>query len=105
ASSGGLGWYLGKYLAKRQDQRMARGYRRWTRARAFASSILMRWRDPAVVPSTSAPQNVRLLGWRHPFLPVMVANRVWPAAPCHLGRRPTAATSTVTLTCRATCRW
>jgi len=85
ASPAGMGWYLGKYLAKRQDQRMARGYRRWTRARAFATALRMRWVDPnGVVQVLNVAQRVakiKLKGWRHPVLPGIYRTRVWIAAP------------------------
>lgn len=63
------GWYVGKYLAKEHTNTFARGYRRWSRSRAFAPEVRMTppprdpaddggWYDPA------AP--LRLGGWVHP---------------------------------------
>lgn len=79
ASPAALGWYLGKYLAKKQDQRMARGYRRWTRAAGFAAAIRMRWVDPLVQAVNVAPAatKIKIVGWRHPTLPVVSRTRVW----------------------------
>lgn len=84
AGGGGrLGWYLGKYLAKRQDQRMARGFRRWARSRYFAPRVRMREvvevQGDAVARSARRP---RVVGWRHPVLPSVISRaRWWPAAP------------------------
>lgn len=79
SSPGAMGWYLGKYLAKRQDQRMARGYRRWTRAQSYAPDVRMRWVDPDAIAQVDdvAPAECKIVGWWHPLLPVVCRSRVW----------------------------
>lgn len=59
------GWYVGKYLAKVQDEPCARGFRRWSRSASFAPGIRMvddhvpgSWVDEG------APISVG--GWVHP---------------------------------------
>jgi hypothetical protein len=90
--AGALGWYLGKYLAKRQEQRMAKGHRRWGRSRNFAPEVLMAWSEKwrqrfqdqrsatartvtLVEPKQSEPRQI--VGWWHPILPVVARRRVW----------------------------
>ncbi len=74
-----VGWYIGKYLAKRQDKRMAAGYRRWSRTRSFAPGVRMY----GYRPPTDAPPGpgTDLLGWHHPVLELVNAHRVWLEAP------------------------
>jgi hypothetical protein len=57
------GWYVGKYLAKRQDHPMAKGFRRWTRSQLFAPEILMvpRWSPADDWADPAAP--IKLGGW------------------------------------------
>lgn len=89
-SGGRIGWYLGKYMAKRQDEKMARGFRRWSRTANFAPDLRMGWQPPepdaqvliadrASVPSdrASVPSERQFIGWQHPLLPVVCARRVW----------------------------
>lgn len=62
-TGGGVGWYLGKYLAKRQDQSMAKGFRRWSRTRDFAPEIRMN--DPSENPRVwlAPDEPVEVMGW------------------------------------------
>ena len=78
-SAGGMGWYLGKYLAKRQDHRMAAGFRRWSRSGRFAAALRMRWIDPNVPPAVAPRQGeeIKAVGWRHPFTSLTSLTRVW----------------------------
>lgn len=75
-----LGWYLGKYLAKRHDQRMSKGYRRWSRTQRFAPGIVMnpyraqREDDPSQLPQLEPPV---IDGWLHPLTDRLAAARVW----------------------------
>lgn len=78
-----VGWYIGKYLAKRHDQKMAPGYRRWSRSYGFAPEVRMpRWvPEDGHVPAVT----VRILGWEDPRTGEVCAERFWPPEP-----RPTA---------------
>jgi hypothetical protein len=73
-----LGWYLGKYIAKRQDQRVARGYRRWSRTRAFAAAVRMTdpWPGPADRAASADPPE--LVGWLDPWSGEVARVRAWP---------------------------
>lgn len=85
--AGALGWYLGKYLAKRQEQRMAQGHRRWGRSHGFASDVLMawsqKWRERYAVERGAVERGaverpaVEVLGWWHPILRKVGRSRVW----------------------------
>lgn len=91
AAPGGVGRYLGKYLAKRQDFRMAAGYRLWSRSRGFAPAVLMawstRWRQqhreahplPVDVVQVPVPDAVELRreGWAHPESDWLVSRVRW----------------------------
>lgn len=78
------GWYIGKYLAKRHDQSMAKGYRRWSRTRNFSPDVLMKppavWdgHEPPEVPPP--PESFVLDGWLHPVSGDLWARRFWLAA-------------------------
>jgi hypothetical protein len=98
-SSERVGRYLGKYLGKTHDQRMAHGYRRWSRSRNFGGSVLMAWSQawrrrraaevavvlvPALVApvvqvlDVDGPPLVRV-GWVHPAISSVVTRvRLWP---------------------------
>lgn len=89
--AGGMGWYLGKYLAKRQETRVARRRRRWVRSRAFAPEVLMAWSQKAraaraaevgdgLVLVADRVAGWQIAGWVHPlFLGIVAARRVWLA--------------------------
>jgi hypothetical protein len=98
--AGAMGWYLGKYLAKRQEQRMARGHRRWGRSGGFAPEVVMAWsqkwrkrfgdeRSAAAQAQAraEAESNPRadsvcgVVGWWHPLLPSVARVRVWMDPP------------------------
>lgn len=72
-----VGWYIGKYLAKRHDQRMAKGFRRWSRTRGFAPEVLMQprfgppqpWANPSAAPD--------ILGFVDPLTRDVRLQRVW----------------------------
>jgi len=68
-----MGWYMGKYLAKQHDQKMARGYRRWSRSRGFAPEISMFRYEP---PEDRVPGLVEIVGWVDPFTLESRATRV-----------------------------
>jgi hypothetical protein len=68
-AGGGAGWYVGKYLAKRQDDGgFARGYRRWSRSGEFAPLVRMvPKRDPDYDGGWADDGSpLRLGGWVHP---------------------------------------
>jgi hypothetical protein len=73
-----LGWYLGKYIAKRQDQRMARGYRRWSRTRAFAAAVRMTDPWPAPADRAASADPPELVGWLDPSTGEVARVRAWP---------------------------
>lgn len=59
------GWYVGKYLAKVQEEKCARGFRRWSRSANFAPGIRMvEDHVPGVWVDEGAP--IALGGWIHP---------------------------------------
>lgn len=67
-----MGWYIGKYLAKSHDRRMARGYRRWSRSRGFAPEVVM----PRYIPPPDRPPGiVEVIGWVDPFTREVRATR------------------------------
>lgn len=80
------GWYIGKYLAKVQDDVFARGFRRWSRAARFASSVRMSWQrqDPVGPlcdercehPSCESVRNPG--GWADPYAPLRLGGWVHP---------------------------
>lgn len=82
-SAGGVGRYIGKYLTKFAARPMARGYRRWSRTRGFAPSVLTSQpRQLRVDPETGEILSRRFswLGWVDPLTlePVAAAMRWWP---------------------------
>jgi len=82
---GKAGWYIGKYLAKRHDQSMAKGYRRWSRTQNFAPGIVMHY-DPlaearaAVREAPRDPETYLVDGWHHPLTGDLWAVRHWVTA-------------------------
>jgi hypothetical protein len=68
-----MGWYMGKYLAKQHEERMARGYRRWSRSRGFCPQITMGRYEP---PEGREPGVIEILGWVDPFTLETRATRV-----------------------------
>lgn len=67
-----MGWYIGKYLAKSHDRRMARGYRRWSRSVGFAPEVRMPRHEPD---PDRIPGEIVLLGWVDPFTAEVRATR------------------------------
>jgi hypothetical protein len=64
-SARGVGWYIGKYLAKRHDQKMAHGFRRWSRTAGFGAEVRM---SPPRAPAEDQVLDVelRVIGWKPP---------------------------------------
>jgi hypothetical protein len=62
------GWYIGKYLAKVQDDVFAKGFRRWSRAAKFAPEVRMSWTPPEDHDGgwDDPHAALRLGGWVHP---------------------------------------
>jgi hypothetical protein len=73
-----VGWYLGKYLAKRHVQPMAKGYRRWSRTAGFSPTVRMNdYRQPP----PDKPERIERVGWFHPTTAALMAFRVWLPVP------------------------
>lgn len=66
AAGGALGAYLGKYLTKQTGRKMARGYRRWSRTRAFGAGVRMTYRWPREDQVPGEVARFRLVGWVDP---------------------------------------
>jgi hypothetical protein len=75
-----LGHYLGKYIAKRHDNKIARAFRRWSRTAGFAPEISMRVLPPPDwVPTVwlEPHADIEHIGWQHPETRETVPDRVW----------------------------
>jgi len=72
-----VGWYIGKYLAKRHDQKMAKGYRRWSRTKGFAPHVLMQERFGEPRPWIQPELDHEVLGWLHPLEDGIWDGRLW----------------------------
>jgi hypothetical protein len=72
-----VGWYLGKYLAKQHEARVAKGYRRWSRTAGFAPEVLMQERQEKRERDEVIGQAPELVGWRHPVSDEVWGRRVW----------------------------
>ncbi len=72
-----VGWYIGKYLAKRHDQKMAKGFRRWSRTKGFAPEVLMQPRFGPPVPWLSPHADAEVVGFVHPISSDVLRERVW----------------------------
>lgn len=88
-AGGKAGWYLGKYLAKRHDQRLARGYRRWSRTQNFAPWVRMVDPQPTTPPGTPLERE----GWLHPLTDDVLPVRTWNLPPPDPAPAATAASS------------
>jgi hypothetical protein len=67
-----VGWYIGKYLAKQHDGRMAHGYRRWSRSRGFAPDVRMARNEP---PEDRPAGVIVFVGWLDPSTGEVAATR------------------------------